>query len=48
MMQARYGRIINIASVSGLMGQSGAIQLFRFQGGPDRHDAQRGPRAGRP
>ena len=36
MMKRRWGRIINIASVVGLIGQQGPGELRRQQGGPDR------------
>ena len=42
MMQGRYGRIINIASVSGLTGNPGQVELFGLEGGHHRHDAHRG------
>ena len=48
MMQARYGRIINISSVSGDSRQSGPSELFGLEGGRDRLQPHRGPRAGKP
>ena len=40
MMRARYGRIINMASVSGLMGNPGPDELLGFQGWHDRLHAK--------
>ena len=47
MMQGRYGRIINIASVSGLTGNPGQSNYWP-RGGRDRSDPHRGPRTGGP
>ena len=43
MIKQRSGRIINIASVAGLMGNAGPGQLRREQGGPHRPDQSRSP-----
>ena len=48
MMKARYGRIVNVASVERADGPGRPGQLRGRQGGPDRPDAQRRPRAGPP
>ena len=41
MIKARYGRIVNVASVVGPARQRGPVQLRRGQGRPDRHDQDR-------
>ena len=43
MIGARYGRIVNIASVAGLMGNAGPGQLRRLQGRGHRLHANRWP-----
>ena len=40
MMRARYGRIINISSVSGLIGQRWTDKLLSLKSGVDRDDTQ--------
>ena len=44
MTRARWGRIVNIASVSGITGQRGTGELFGGQGGNDRPHQDPGPR----
>ena len=45
MVRKRYGRIVNITSVVGLMGNAGTGQLRRLEGGTDRPDQVGGARA---
>jgi len=48
MMKARWGRIINITSVSGVMGNPGTGQLFRGESRRHRLDENDGPGSGQP
>ncbi len=48
MMQARYGRIINISSVSGLTGNPGQANYSASKAGMIGFTPDRGPRAGQP
>ena len=47
-MKSQRGRIINIASVSGLMMATRAGELLGIEGGRDRADADRRARTGQP
>ena len=46
MIKARFGRVVNIASVVGPRANAGPVQLRGREGRPDRHD-QDGRRRGR-
>ena len=46
MMRARYGRIVNISSVAGLVGNPGQANYCGEQGGCDRLQQDRGPGTG--
>ena len=48
MMRRRSGRIVNIASISGVLGNPGQGELRRLEGGAGRHDQVAGPRGVEP